>query len=171
MIMMRWILDACTLIYLIKAKLFRQFIDLVDFPVVIDSSVYQEVVIEGKVNNYPDAIEAEALLNEFRIPIISIDVFKELFRFVDPGETSCYLLAIEGGVCLTSDDRAYQKFLNENLNVMRIDTFYFEKFNQNQIKKQEFLIILNKLESVNATKSKSILFFMKKLQEKEDDKK
>lgn len=171
MIMMRWILDACTLIYLIKAKLFRQFIDLVDFPVFIDSSVYQEVVIEGKVNNYPDAIEAEALLNEFRIPIISIDVSKDLFRFVDPGETSCYLLAIEGGVCLTSDDRAYQKFLNENLNVMRIDTFYFEKFNQNQIKKHEFLTILNKLESVNATKPKSILFFMKKLQEKEFDKK
>jgi len=168
---MRWILDACTLIYLIKAKLFRQFIDLVDFPVVIDSSVYQEVVIEGKVNNYPDAIEAEALLNEFRVPIISIDVSKDLFRFVDPGETSCYLLAIEGGICITSDDRAYQKFLNANLEVIRIDTFYFEKFNQNQIKKQEFLIIMNKLESVNATKPKSILFFMKKLQEKGDDKK
>lgn len=171
MIMMRWILDACTLIYLIKAKLFRQFMDIVDFPVVIDSSVYQEVVIEGKVNNYPDAIEAETLLNEFRVPIISIDVSKDLFRFVDPGETSCYLLAIEGGICITSDDRAYLKFLNENLEVIRIDTFYFEKFNQTQIKKQEFLFILNKLESVNATKPKSILFFMKKLQEKGDDKK
>ena len=99
---MRWILDACTLIYLIKAKLFKQFIDLVKYPVVIDSNVNQEVVIDGKTNNYSDAFEAEALLNEFRIPIISIDISKDLYRFSDPGETSCFLLAIEQGVCITS---------------------------------------------------------------------
>ena len=112
---MRWILDACTLIYLIKAKIFTKFMELINYPVVIDSSVYQEVVIDGKANNYPDAIEAEKLLNNYRIPIISIDVSKELFRFVDPGETSCYLLGMEDGICLTSDDRAYRKFMKENL--------------------------------------------------------
>ena len=168
---MRWILDACTLIYLIKAKLFNQFMEIVDFPVVIDSSVYQEVVINGKANNYPDAFEAEEILNENRVPVISIDVSKDLFRFIDPGETSCYLLAIEEGICLTSDDKAYKKFLNENLNAMRIDNFYFEKLNQNRLKKTDFLLILNKLESVNATKPKSILFYMKKLQEIEENKK
>ncbi len=168
---MRWILDACTLIYLIKAKLFNRFMEIVEFPVVIDSSVYQEVVINGKANNYPDAIEAEEILNENRVPVISIDVSKELFRFVDPGETSCYLLAIEEGICLTSDDKAYKKFLNENLKAMRIDNFYFEKLNQNRLKKTDFLLILNKLESVNATKPKSILFYMKKLQEREDNRK
>jgi len=164
---MRWILDACTLIYLIKAKLFNNFMELVEFPVVIDSSVYQEVVINGKANNYPDAIEAEEILNENRVPVISIDVSKDLFRFIDPGETSCYLLAMEEGICLTSDDKAYKKFLNENLKAMRIDNFYFEQLNQNRLKKPDFLLILNKLESVNATKPKSILFYMKKLQEME----
>jgi len=168
---MRWILDACTLIYLIKAKLFNQFIEIVDFPVVIDSSVYQEVVINGKANNYPDALEAEEVLNENRVPVISIDVSKDLFHFIDPGETSCYLLAIEEGICLTSDDKAYKKFLNENLKAMRIDNFYFEKLNQKRLKKTDFLLILNKLESVNATKPKSILFYMKKLQEMEENKK
>ena len=168
---MRWILDACTLIYLIKAKLFNDFMEIVDFPVVIDSSVYQEVVINGKANNYPDAFEAEEILNEYRVPVISIDVSKDLFRFIDPGETSCYLLAIEEGICLTSDDKAYKKFLNENLNAMRIDNFYFEKLNQNGLNKADFLQILNKLESVNATKPKSILFYMKKLQEMEENKK
>ena len=39
----------------------------------------------------------------------------------------------------------------------------------NHIKEAEFLKILDRLESVNATKPKSILFFMKKLQEKKDD--
>jgi len=168
---MRWILDACTLIYLIKAKLFNQFIELVEYPVVIDSSVYQEVVINGKANNYPDAIEAEEILSENRVPVISIDVSKDLFRFIDPGETSCYLLAVEEGICLTSDDNAYKKFLNENLKAMRIDDFYFEKLNQNRLKKTDFLLILNKLESVNATKPKSILFYMIKLQEMEENKK
>ena len=168
---MRWILDACTLIYLIKAKLFNHFMEIVEFPVVIDSSVYQEVVIYGKANNYPNAVEAEEILNENRVPVISIDVSKDLFRFIDPGETSCYLLAIEEGICLTSDDKAYKKFLNENLKAMRIDNFYFEKLNQNQLKKTEFLLVLNKLESVNATKPKSILFYMKKLQEREDNRK
>ena len=168
---MRWILDACTLIYLIKAKLFNHFMEIVEFPVVIDSSVYQEVVINGKANNYPDAFEAEEILNENRVPVISIDVSKDLFRFIDPGETSCYLLTIEEGICLTSDDKAYKKFLNENLKAMRIDNFYFEKLNQNRLKKTDFLLILNKLESVNATKPKSILFYMKKLQEMEENKK
>jgi hypothetical protein len=167
---MRWILDACTVIYLIKAKLFKQFINLAKFPVVIDSNVNQEVVIEGKAYNYPDAFEAESLLNEFRIPIISIDVSKDLFRFIDPGETSCFLLAQEQGICITSDERAYRKLLNENVQVLKLDTFYYEKFRQNRINKKEFLLILNKLESVYATKPKSILFFIKKLQEKEDDK-
>ena len=168
---MRWILDACTLIYLIKAKLFNNFIKIVEFPVVIDSSVYQEVIINGKANNYPDAIEAEEILNENRIPVISIDVSKEIFRFIDPGETSCYLLALEEGICLTSDDKAYKKFLNENLKAMRIDNFYFEKLNQNRLKRKDFLLTLDKLESVNATKPKSILFYMKKLQKMEENKK
>ncbi len=145
--------------------------EIVEFPVVIDSSVYQEVVINGKANYYPDAIEAEEILNENRVPVISIDVSKDLFRFIDPGETSCYLLTIEEGICLTSDDKAYKKFLNENLKAMRIDNFYFEKLNQNRLKKTDFLLILNKLESVNATKPKSILFYMKKLQEMEENKK
>ena len=166
---MRWILDACTLIYLIKAKIFNHFIEMVEFPVVIDSSVYQEVVINGKANKYPDAIEAEEFLNENRIPVISVDVSKEISRFIDPGETSCYLLAQEEGICLTSDDKAYKKFLNENLKAMRIDNFYFEKLNQNRLKKKDFLLILNKLESVNATKPKSILFYMKKLQKMEEN--
>ena len=167
---MRWILDACTLIYLIKAKIFDRFMEITDFPVVIDSSVFQEVVVDGKANKYPDATEAEEILNKYRIPVISIDVSKELFRFIDPGETSCYLLAKEEGICLTSDDKAYKKFIKENLGAIRLDSFFFEKLNQKRLKRTEFLQILNKLESINATKPKSILFFINKLQEMEENK-
>ncbi|TFF87869.1 MAG: hypothetical protein EU549_04015 [Promethearchaeota archaeon] len=167
---MRWILDACTFIYLVKAKKCSQFMQLVKYPVVIDSNVYQEVVVEGKKLKYPDASEAKKILNNFKIPVISIDVSKEVSRFIDPGETSCYILAKEEGICVTNDDRAYKKFLCENLKVMRLDSFFFNKFNQDYITKFEFIKILKELEKVNATKPKSILFFMEKIQKRCEEK-
>jgi len=166
---MRWILDACTLIYLVKANLFKTFMNAVSNPVVIDSSVFQEVIIEGKEHQYLDAFEAESLLNEYHIPVISIDGSNELFRFVDPGETSCYILAKEDGICITSDDRAYRKFHQTNLDAMRIDSFFYLKFQKNNITKTQFLEILNKLESINATKSNSILFYLQKIQNIKED--
>lgn len=166
---MRWILDACTLIYLVKANLFKTFMHVVVNPVVIDSSVFQEVINEGKEYQHSDAYEAESLLNEFHIPVISIDVSSELFRFLDPGETSCYILAKEEGICITSDDRAYRKFYQNNLNAMRIDSFFFLKFQKNILTKIEFLEILNKLESINATKPKSVLFYLHKIHNIEED--
>lgn len=165
---MRWILDACTFIYLIKANLFSKFMDLVNYPVVIGSSVYQVVVLDGKAMNVPDATEAEISLNKFKIPIISIDVSQEVNHFIDKSEASCYILAKEDGICLTSDDRAYKKFIKGNLNAMRLDSFYFENLNQNRLTEIEFVAILKKLESVNATKPKSILFFMEKLQKRNE---
>ena len=166
---MRWILDACTLIYLVKANLFKTFMNVVSNPVVIDSSVFQEVVIEGKEHHYSDAFEAESLLNEFHIPVISIDVSSELFRFVDPGETSCFILAKEEGICITSDGRAYRKFHQANLDAMRIESFFYLKFQDNKFTKITFLDILNKLESINAVKSKSVLFYLQKIQNIEED--
>jgi hypothetical protein len=165
---MRWILDACTLIYLIKAEQFSKFMSLTDFPVVIDSSVYKEVVINGKANNYPDASYAEVALNNFKIPVISIDITEELNRFRDAGETSCYILAQEDGVCLTSDDRAYKKFNKEEQKVMRLDSFYFEKLDQKRLTEAEFIDVLKKFEFVNATKPKSFLFFLEKLQKRKE---
>jgi len=168
---MRWILDSCTLIYLIKTKLFSEFMELIKFPLVIDSRVYEEVVIKGKAKKYPDASEAESALNKFKIPVISIDVSQEINRFNDPGEASCYILAKEEGICLTSDDRAYKKFLAEDLKVMRVDSFYFEMLNQNRIAEGRFIYTLKKLEGINATKPKSILFFMEKLKQRRDESK
>jgi hypothetical protein len=168
--MMRWILDSCTLIYLIKANLFESFIKLVEYPVVIDSSVYNEVVIDGKAKGYSDAFDAEKSLKKLRIPMISIDVSSNLDLFRDPGETSCYILAKDEGICLTSDDRAYKKFIKQGQDVIRLDTFYFQKFMDDILSEKDFLKILGRLEAINATKPKSILFFMKKLK-MEDNKK
>ncbi|MBN1216326.1 MAG: hypothetical protein JXA99_12905 [Candidatus Lokiarchaeota archaeon] len=166
---MRWILDACTLIYIVKAELFEQFMNLVSYPVVIDSSVFQEVIIEGKKNNYPDAKKAEKLLNKYKIPTISIDISNDLQLFRDAGETSCYILSKEDGICLTSDDKAFKKFLKERLKVIRLDTFFFEMFVQEQLSEVEFINILKSLEIVSGTTPKSILFFLEKIRQKKEN--
>ncbi|TFF87745.1 MAG: hypothetical protein EU549_04190 [Promethearchaeota archaeon] len=165
---MRWILDACTLIYLVKSKLFSDFINVIDYPLVIDTSVYKEVVMDGIANNYPDARIAKSILEEFKIPVISIDTSSEIKRFRDPGETSCFILSREEGVCLTSDDRAYKKFKEAGLKAIRLDTFYFEKWKQKKIDEDQIINILNRLENVNATKPKSIMFFLTKIYPKKE---
>ncbi|MBD3230115.1 MAG: hypothetical protein GF329_18195 [Candidatus Lokiarchaeota archaeon] len=67
--------------------------------------------MKEKKFNFPDAFEAEKSLNNFKIPVISIDVSEQLNWFIDPSETSCYILSEEEGICLTNDDRAYKNFL------------------------------------------------------------
>ncbi len=169
---MRWILDSCTLIYLVKANLFKQFMELVDYPVVIDSSVYQEVIIDGKANNYPDAFETETYLNNYKIPIIPLDVSSELNRLIDIGETSCYILGKEDGVCLTSDDKAFKKFKRENLNVMRVDSFYIEMYRQKKVSETGLFDILKRLQFINATKPESIILFREEIEkEKQGERK
>ncbi|MFO8018064.1 MAG: hypothetical protein R6U96_05470 [Promethearchaeia archaeon] len=152
------------MIYLVKTELLENFVNLIDYPLIIDSSVHEEVVLNGKRQNYKDAFEAEKLLKQFRIPVIPIDVSKHLVLFRDAGETSCYILAKEEGICLTSDERAYKKFLKHGKKVIRLDTFYFRKCVEGRLTRKEFMTILNRLKSANATKPKSILFFMEKLE-------
>ena len=52
---------------------------------------------------------------------------------------------------------------------MRIDSFFYLKFQDNKIPKIKFLEILKKLESINAAKPKSVLFYLQKIQNNEED--
>ena len=56
---MRYILDANALIYLVKSGLSQKFLKLLEDNVVIDSSVYEEVIEKGINNEYPDAHKAK----------------------------------------------------------------------------------------------------------------
>lgn len=161
---MRWILDACTLIYLVKTNLLEDLISLEKYQLIIDTSVYQEVIIDGKANNYSDAYKAEKILKKFKIPIISIDVKDDLNLFRNAGETSCYILAKEDGVCITSDIRAYRKIHNKGQKVIRLDSFYFQKFKEGLLTEHRFITYLKKLEYINAITPKSILFFKEKIE-------
>lgn len=157
---MRLILDANALIYLIKGGLAQRFYKLLDNAVVIDKSVYNEVVEKGIENNYPDAFIAKDFLEKNQIPIIPVDISSELSKFRDPGETSCYILAKSEGACISSDIIANKKFNNFKINSMQLDTFFYNQFLKKKIEKNEFLSILNNLKKVDGTSANRVSVFL-----------
>ncbi len=157
---MRHILDANALIYLVKADLLKEFLDLTEDDVVIDKSVYNKVVEKGIENKYPDAYNAKYFLEKHQIPIIPIDIKKDLPKFRDPGETSCYLLAKKEGICISSDIRANKKFEMFSVAFMELDTFFYNQLIKEKIEKKRFINILNKLKVVNGTSSNRISVFL-----------
>ena len=90
--------------------LIRTLLKLKKYDIVIDKSVYNEVIEKGIENKYPDAYNAKNFLEKNQIPIIPINVKSDLSKFRDLGETSCYLLAKKDGICISSDIRANKKF-------------------------------------------------------------
>lgn len=166
--MMRWIFDACTLIYLVKSELFEKFHLLSDYTICIDSSVYNEVVTEGKAHEFDDALIVEKVLKTFKIPIIPVEIGKFLETFRDPGETSTFLLAKEDGVGVTSDRRAYTKFRQRNARVIKLEQFFFQKYLEEKIDILEFMRVLKKLEEVWAITSKDYLNILVKINYKDE---
>ena len=161
---MRFILDANALIYLVKAGLSQEFFDLTEDDVVIDKSVYNEVVEKGMEKKYPDAYNTKDFLEKNQIPIIPIDIKSDLSKFRDPGETSCYILAKKEGICISSDIRANKKFKNLNVAFMELDTFFYNQFLKKKIDKKRFINILNELKGVYGTSANRISVFMELLQ-------
>jgi len=157
---MRLILDANALIYLVKTGLSEEFYNLSkDDDIVIDKSVYNEVVEKGLENKYPDAYKAKDFLEKNQIPIIPTEIKSNLSKFRDPGETSCYVLATKEGICISSDVRANKKFKNYNVAFMELDTFFYNKLLKKQIDTKKFINILNELKSVNGTSANRISVF------------
>lgn len=160
LVVMRLILDACTLIYLVKANLFDRFMKLsITDVVVIDSSVYEEAVIVGKQKNYPDAILIEDALTRHNIAIIAIDVKPHLEKFQDAGETSCYILASLDGICITTDKKARAKYKGFNISAMKLDQYFYQLTTIGTVTAAEFLDVLKRLQNVNAIDAKLVLMY------------
>ena len=157
---MRIILDANSLIYMIKTNLFIRFTELTSNPIVIDTSVYKEVVEDGIAKNYPDAYIAQKYLKDFEIEIIPIDITDELPLFRDPGETSCYLLALDAGVCLTSDRKAIKKMIHFGIEPISIDEYFYNLCLNNYLPLKELEVILKKFEGVYASSKERRAFFL-----------
>lgn len=160
---MNIICDANTLIYLCKTNLFQRFLALTSNPIQIDTSVYKEVVEDGINANYPDAYIAKKFIDDYKIPIISIDISKDLPFLRDPGETSCYLLAKQGGICITSDNQARKKMKQLGIETLQLDEYFFNLGLEKKIPIPEFESIMAKLEHVNATTASRFNIFLTEL--------
>ena len=160
---MRHILDANILIYLVKAGLTQEFINLVENEIVIDTNVYYETVERGINNNYPDAFLVEDFLKKNQIPIIPVEISSDLSKFRDPGETSCYVLAKSKGLCISSDIRANKKFSNFKIQCIQLDTYFYKQFLNKRIEKNRLIDILGDLKSVDGTSANRVSVFLELL--------
>lgn len=163
---MRLILDANALIYIIKANISSEFYRLSDFPMIVDKSVYNEVVEKGIENNFPDALMTKDFLEKNQIPIIPIDISAEISKFRDPGETSCYILARSEGICISSDTRANKIFNNLQIPSMQLDTFFYNQYLKTKITETEFIDILERLKKVDGTSANRINIFLELISKK-----
>lgn len=157
------ILDANPFIYLCKTNLFQRFMALTSNSIQIDTSVYKEVVEDGIKLNYPDAFIAKKFIEDFKIPIIPIDITNDLVYFRDPGETSCYLLGKQGGICITTDLQAKKKMKQLGIDSLQLDEFFFNLGLEKKIQVEEFEFIMSKLEKVYATTLSRSIFLIKEL--------
>lgn len=166
---MKYILDANTIIFLTKLNIYKNFVQFnKNHTILIDTSVYKEIVDDGIRNNYPDAISTKKWLQTYKIPIIPIDISEELPVYRDPGETSCAILVAEDeqeSICITSDKKAIKKFEINNIPHTQLDTFYYKLFLDSKITEKAFFDILYQLEAVYATSSERILYFYELVQQ------
>ena len=162
---MRWILDANSLIYLTKAGLTQKFVDLADFNTVIDKEVYHEVVERGKECNKPDSDQADRYLKNNNIPIIPVNIERDIMHFKDAGEASCYVLAKSEGVCITNDVRAMKKFRSRQVDTMPFEIFFGKRYREGRLSETEFEGILEELVKVNALTPERKIFALKKNQD------
>jgi len=164
---MNWILDANTIIYLIKAKLSDIFMECAGNRVIIDTNVYKEVVEKGEERGYQDATLAKRYLQKYQISIKPIDISYKLALFRDAGETSCHILSTGSDICISSDKRAIQKFIEYNTNVIHLDEFFFIQAIGKKLSKDDFISILNQLEMVYATSPERKLILLQELEKNE----
>ncbi|MHA1660265.1 MAG: hypothetical protein ACTSUT_14230 [Promethearchaeota archaeon] len=130
---------------------------------IIDKSVYNEVVEKGMEHKYLDVYDAKNILEKNQIPIIPIDIKSDLSKFRGPGEISCYLLAKKEGTCINSNIRANKKFKIFNTAFMELYTFFYNQLLKNTIDKKRFIKILNELKGVNGTSANRISVFLELL--------
>ena len=110
-------------------------------------------------------------LKDFKIEVIPTDITEELPLFRDPGETSCYLLAQDSGICLTSDRKAIKKMIHLGIEPISIDEYFYNLCLNNYLPLKELEVILKKFEGVYAsTKDRSAIFLQNIKRLKEESK-
>ncbi len=159
-------IDACTLIYLAKAGLL-DFLKRLPYKYIIDKEVYNEAVIKGMEERYPDAYLLEYFIKKQKIiEIVGVNISKEIDYFVGEGEASTYMLSVEkNAIAVTSDRVAYKKMFRRNAKVVQTDLMFLNAYFKKLISKRELLDALNRLLAVGGTTPERITFILEKIGE------
>jgi len=164
-------IDACTLIYLAKAGLL-DFLKRLPYEYIIDKEVYNEAVIKGMEERYPDAYLLEYFIKKQKIiEIVGVDISGEIDYFIGEGEASTYILSVEkNAIAVTSDRVAYKKMFKRNAKVVQTDLMFLNAYFKKLISKRELLDALNRLLAVGGTTPERITFILEKIGEKNEKK-
>jgi len=168
---MKITIDACTLIYLAKAGLL-DFLKRLPYEYIIDKEVYNESVVKGMEEGYPDAYLIKYFIEKQKIiKIIEVDISKEINYFIGEGEASTYVLSTEkNAIAITSDKVAYKKMFKRNARVVQTDLMFLNAYLKNFISKKELLDVLNRLLTVGGTTPERIAFILEKIGEEYEEK-
>lgn len=167
---MKIAVDACALVYLAKAGLL-DFLERLPYEYIIDGEVYNEAVVKGMEERFPDAYLLEYSIKKRKIiEIVGVDVSKEIDYFVGEGEASTYILSVEkNAVAVTSDRVAYKKMFKRNAKVIQTDLMFLDAYFKKLISKKELLDVLNRLLTAGGTTSERITFIIEIIGEKNEE--
>jgi predicted nucleic acid-binding protein len=168
---MKIAVDACTLIYLVKAGLLG-FLGRLPYEYIIDCEVYNEAVVKGMEERYSDAYLLEYFIKKQKLmKIVELDTLKEINYFVGKGEASTYALSVkENALAVTSDRVAYKKMFKRNAKAIQTDMLFLNAYFSNIVSKKELLDALNRLLNVGGTTPERITFILGWIGEKNEEK-
>ncbi|MHA1270589.1 MAG: hypothetical protein ACTSPY_12425 [Candidatus Helarchaeota archaeon] len=158
--MVKLILDSCSLIYLAKINNLQILTDISD-ELYIDKEVFNESVVSGKKYGYRDSYILERFIED-NIKISFEDISKEFHYFGARGEASTFLLG-KDGICITSDKKAYQKMLRRGSKVIKIEDLLYIYFKKQKIQYKEFIQILEDLLNINAISPEKFYILIKEV--------
>ena len=157
-------IDASSLIYSIKMDWINDLKKLYE-ELIITTSVYQEVILNGKKKGKPDAFIGEKLISQKYIQIHRMEGNSQVDIGLGEGETETILNTIELGCnCLIDDKKAIRIAESFNLSVINVSVSLLDAYKQHLIDDMKFEEFLKKW-IIAASPSYEDIFLIRKVKE------
>lgn len=157
-------IDASSLIYSLKMDWISGLKKLYE-EIIITTSVYQEVILNGKKKGKPDAFIGEKLIGQKDIQVHHIKEDSQITIGLGEGESETILNAIELGCnCLIDDKKAIRIAESFNLIVLNVPVSLLDAYKQQLIDDIKFEELFQKW-IVVASPSYEDIFIIKKAKE------
>lgn len=157
-------IDASSFIYSIKMNWIKVLKELYE-ELIITSSVYQEVILNGKSKGKPDAFIGEKLIKKYDIQIHDVEKKSDVEMGLGKGETDTILNAIEiKCFCLIDDKKAIRIAESFDLQIISVPITLLDAYKQQKIDDEKFEEVFQKW-ILSASPSYEDIFLIKKSKE------